>query len=165
MSEARNARCANCRSEVPVSDSYADGSQINCGSCSVLLRIVRTDGLRLVMADPMALQEALRQLRMDIARANRELQAARASWGIGVNGFGIGVLYVVAKVALEQRHVNQGLLLEAVAVSVVVGVLLELANYLFLAKRQAISSLTEQLRLATVEQRELERKIRESSRR
>lgn len=165
MSQARNARCANCRSEVSVSDSYADGSQINCGSCSVLLRIVRKDGLRLVMADPMALQEALRQLRMDIARANRELQAARASWGIGVNGFGIGVLYVVAKVALEHRPLNQGLLFEAVAVSVVVGVLLELANYLFLAKRQAISSLTEQLRLATVEQRELERKIRESSRR
>lgn len=165
MSQSRNARCANCRSEVSVSDSSVDGAHINCGSCSVRLRVVRADGLRLVMADPMALQETLRQLRLDIARASRELQAARASWGIGVNGFGIGVLYVVAKVALEQRHLNQGLLLEAVAVSVVVGVLLELANYLFLAKRQAISSLTEQLRLATLEQRELERKIRESSRR
>lgn len=165
MSQDRNARCANCRSEVSVSDSYADGAQINCGSCSVRLRIVRAEGLRLVMADPMALQETLRQLRMDIARANRELQAARASWGIGVNGLGIGVLYVVAKVALEQRPLNQGLLLEALAVSVGVGVLLEVANYLFLAKRQAISSLTEQLRLATAEQRDLERKIRESSRR
>ncbi len=165
MSQSRNARCANCRSEVSVSDSYVDGAQINCGSCSVRLRVVRADGLRLVMADPMALQETLRQLRLDMTRASRELQAARASWGIGVNGLGIGVLYVVAKVALEQRPLNQGLLLEAVAVSVVVGALLELANYLFLAKRQAITGLTEQLRLATVEQRELERKIRESSRR
>ncbi len=165
MSQTRNARCANCRSEVSVSDSYADGAQINCGSCSVRLRVVRAEGLRLVMADPMALQDTLRQLKMDIARANRELQAARASWGIGVNGFGIGVLYVIAKLALEQRPLNQALLLEALAVSVAVGVLLEVANYLFLAKRQAISSLTEQLRLATVEQRDLERKIRESSRR
>lgn len=165
MSQGRNARCANCRAEVSVSDSYADGSQINCGSCSVLLRIVRADGLRLVMADPMALQETLRQLRMDMARATRDLQTARASWGIGVNGLGLGVLYVVAKVALEQRLISRGLLLEALGISVVVGVLLELANYLFLAKRQAISRLTEELRLATVEQREIERKIRESSRR
>lgn len=165
MSQSRNGRCANCRAEVSVSDSSADGAQINCGSCSVLLRVVRTDGLRLVMADPMALQETLRQLRMDVARANRELQTARASWGVGVNGFGIGVVYVVAKVALEERPLDRGLLLEAVAVSVVVGVLLELANYLFLAKRQAISRLTEQLRLAGVEQRELERKIKEASRR
>lgn len=165
MSQFRNARCANCRSEVSVSDSYAEGSQINCGSCSAQLRIVRADGLRLVMADPMALQEALRQLRMDITRTRRDLQTARASWGIGVNGFGLGVLYVVAKVALDQRLLNAGLFLEAVALSVAVGVLLEAANYLFLAKRQAISRLTEELRLATVEQRELERKIRESSRR
>lgn len=165
MSQSRNARCANCRSEVPVSDSYADGAHISCGSCSVRLRIVRAEGLRLVMADPMALQETLRQLRLDMTRTRRELDAARASWGIGVNGFGIGVLYVVAKVALEQRPLEQGLLLEAVAVSVGVGVMLELANYLFLAKRQAISNLTEQLRVATAEQRELERKIRESSRR
>jgi hypothetical protein len=165
MSQVRTARCANCRSEVPVSDSYADGSQINCGSCSAQLRIVRADGLRLVMADPMALQETLRQLRMDMARAQRDLQTARASWGIGVNGLGLGVLYVVAKVALDQRLLDPGLLLEAVGVSVGVGVVLELANHLFLAKRQAISRLTEELRLATVEQRELERKIRESSRR
>ena len=100
--------------------------------------VVASEERTLVMADPMALQETLRQLRMDVARANRELQTARASWGVGVNGFGIGVVYVVAKVALEERPLDRGLLLEAVAVSVVVGVLLELANYLFLAKRQAI---------------------------
>jgi len=126
---------------------------------------VRTGGLRLVIGDPLALRETLRLIKLDIAEANRELQTARASWGIGVNGFGIGVLYVVAKVALEERALSRGLIVEAVVLSVLVGVVLELVNTLFLAKRQAISRLTEQVRLATAEQKELERKIRESSRR
>jgi hypothetical protein len=165
MNQSRIVRCISCRSEVSVPDSYADGAQIGCGSCATQLRIVRNGGLRLVIADPLALVETLRQVKSDISRANRELQTARASWGIGVNGFGLGVLYIVAKVALEERDLNRGLILEAVALSVLVGVLLELANYLFLAKRQTISRLTEQLRQAAAEQRELQRKIRESSRR
>lgn len=165
MNQSEIARCVSCRSEVSVPDSYTDGAQISCGSCSAQLRIVRTGGLRLVIADPLALRETLRQLKLDISQANRELQTARASWGIGVNGFGIGVLYVVAKVALEERHLNRGLIVEAVALSVLVGVVLELVNTLFLAKRQTISRLTEQLGRAAAEQKELERKIRESSRR
>ena len=165
MSQSQIARCISCRSEVSVPDSYADGAPISCGRCAVQLRVVRTGGLRLVMADPLALRETLRLIKLDIAEANRELQTARASWGIGVNGFGIGVLYVIAKVALEERHLNQGLILEAVVLSVLVGVVLELVNTLFLAKRQAISRLTKQLQLAAAEQKELERKIRESSRR
>ena len=165
MNQSR-ARCINCRSEVSVSESYSNGAQISCGSCSVQLRVVRTgDSLSLVIADPLALRETLRQLKLDIAQASRELQQARASWGIGVNGFGLGVLYVIAKVALEERPLDRGLVIEAVVLSVIVGVLLELANTLFLAKRQTISRLTEQLRLAAAEQKELERKIRESSRR
>jgi uncharacterized membrane protein len=165
MNQSRVARCISCRSEVSVPDSYADGAQISCGTCSTQLRIVRTGGLRLVIADPLALRETLRQVKLDISQANRELQAARASWGIGVNGLGIGVLYVIAKVALEERPLNQGLIVEAVVLSVIVGILLELVNSLFLAKRQTVSRLTEQIRLATAEQKELERKIRESSRR
>ena len=47
----------------------------------------------------------------------------------------------------------------------IVGVLLEASNYLFLAKRQALSRLTDQLQRAVADQREIERKIRESSRR
>ena len=166
MSQNRVARCISCRSEVSVPDSYADGAQINCGSCAVQLRIVRSGGgLSLVIADPLALRETLRQVKLDIAQANRELQAARASWGIGVNGFGIGVLYVVARVALDERPLNRGLIVEAVVLSVIVGVVLELVNTLFLAKRQTISRLTEQIARAVAEQKELERKIRESSRR
>jgi hypothetical protein len=166
MNQNRVARCISCRSEVSVPDSYADGAQISCGSCAVQLRIVRSGGvLSLVIADPLALRETLRQVKLDIAQANRELQAARASWGIGVNGFGIGVLYVVAKVALDERPLNRGLIVEAVVLSVIVGILLELVNTLFLAKRQTISRLTEQIARAVAEQKELERKIRESSRR
>jgi hypothetical protein len=166
MNQNRVARCISCRSEVSIPDSYADGAQISCGSCAVQLRIVRTGaGVSLVIADPLALRETLRQVKLDIAQANRELQTARASWGIGVNGLGIGILYVVAKMALEQRHLGRGLIVEAVVLSVIVGILLELVNTLFLAKRQTISRLTEQIRLAVAEQKELERKIRESSRR
>jgi len=166
MNQSRVARCMSCRSEVSVPNSYADGAQIGCGSCTVQLRIVRTGGgLSLVIADPLALRETLRQVKQDIAQANRELQEARASWGIGVNGLGIGVLYVVAKVALEHRLLSRGLIIEALVLSVIVGIGLELVNTLFLAKRQVISRLTQQLRLATAEQKELERKIRDSSRR
>ena len=159
------ARCASCRFDVSVPGSYAEGAQISCPRCSVQLRILRKGGLRLVIADPLALRETLRQVKLDIAQANRELQTARASWGIGVNGLGIGVLYVIDKVALEERHLNQGLIVEAVVLSAIVGGLLEVANTLFLAKRQTVARLTEQLRVATVDQKELERKIRESSRR
>ncbi len=159
------ARCISCRAEVLVPDSYADGAQISCGSCATQMRIVRGGGLRLVIADPLALRETLRQVKLDITQASRELQEARASWGIGVNGFGLGVLYVVARVALEERRLDRGLVIEAIVLSVLVGVVLELVNYLFLAKRQAISRLTEQIRLAEAERKELERKVRESSRR
>jgi hypothetical protein len=159
------ARCISCRSEVSVPDTYADGSQIDCSNCGSQLRVVRAGGLRLVVGDPRVLQESLRRINLDIAQATRELQTARASWGIGVNGLGIGVLYVVARVALDQREFDRTLIVEAVVLSVIVGVLLEVANTLFLAKRQTISRLTEQIRLAVAEQRELQRKLRESSRR
>jgi len=75
------------------------------------------------------------------------------------------VLYVVAKVALEERPFNRGLVLEALAIAVVVGVFLELANYLFMAKRQAISGLSDQLKRAEADQKEIQRKIRETTRR
>ncbi|MEO8499351.1 MAG: hypothetical protein ABI565_00450 [Vicinamibacteria bacterium] len=163
MSQPQIARCLSCRSEVSVPDSYAEGAKIGCPSCSTQLRIVRAGGLRLVIADLQALQDSLRQIRLEIATTSRELQSARASWGIGVNGLGLGVLYVVAKVALEERPLNRELLLEAAGIALVVGVLLELANSLFLAKRKAISDLTERLKRAETEQREIQRKLRAAS--
>ena len=165
MNPTQNARCISCRSEVSVPDGYSDGSQIACSNCGVQLKVIRSGGLRLVIADPLALREELRQLKVDIAALNRDLQTARASWGIGINGLGIGVIYVVAKVALDGRELNRALIVEAVALAFVVGVLLELANSLFLAKRQTVSRLSGQLKQSLLDQRELERKIRESTRR
>lgn len=165
MNQSRTARCLSCRSEVPVPDSYEEGSQVGCPSCAVQLKIVRAGGLRLVIADVLALQDRLRETKTLIAETSRDLQRARASWGIGVNGFGLGVLYVVARVALDERELNRGLVMEAVLLSLVTGVMLELANHLFLAKRRAISELSKQLAGAIADQREIQRKIRESSRR
>lgn len=165
MNQSRTARCISCRAEVPVPDSYEEGSQVGCPSCAVQLKIVRKGGLRLVIADVLALQDRLRETKTLIAETSRDLQRAKASWGIGVNGLGLGVLYVVAKMALDERQLDRKLALEAVALALVVGVLLEAANYLFLAKRRAITDLTKQLQGAIADQRELQRKIRESSRR
>ena len=165
MDQGKTARCISCRSEISVPDSYGEGSQIGCGTCSTQLRVVRAGGLRLVIADPLALRETLREVKQSIDQAERELQTARASWGIGVNGLGIGVFYVVTRMALEDWHLNRALITKGVVIALVVGILLELANTLFLAKRQAISRLTAQLQLANAEKKELERKIRESSRR
>jgi len=164
MSQTQVARCLSCRAEVPVPASYAEGAQVSCGQCNTQLRIVRKGGLSLVIADPLALQDMLRQTRMDLAQTTRDLQRARASWGIGVNGLGLGLLYVVAKVALEERPLNQALFMEAAGLTVVVAVLLEVANHLFLAKRKAMSQLSEQLKRLEAEQRELQRKIRASTR-
>ena len=165
MNQNRSARCISCRAEVPVPDSYEEGSQVGCPSCAVQLKIVRKGGLRLVIADVLALQDRLRETKTLIAEASRDLQRAKASWGIGVNGLGLGVLYVVARVALDERTLDRKLVLEAVVLALVVGGLLEAANYLFLAKRRAITDLTKQLQGAIADQKELQRKIRESSRR
>ena len=165
MNQSRTARCISCRAEVPVPDSYEEGSQVGCPSCAVQLKIVRAGGLRLVIADVLALQDRLRETKTLIAETSRDLQRAKASWGIGVNGLGLGVLYVVARVALDERPLDRKLVLEAVVLAVVVGVLLEAANYLFLAKRRAIADLTKHLQGAIADQREIQRKIRESSRR
>ncbi len=165
MNQSRTARCISCRAEVPVPDSYEEGSQVGCPSCAVQLKIVRAGGLRLVIADVLALQDRLRETKTLIAETSRDLQRAKASWGLGVNGLGLGVLYVVARVALDERTLDRALVLEAVVLAVVVGVLLEAANYLFLAKRRAITDLTKQLQGAIADQKELQRKIRESSRR
>ncbi len=165
MNQNRTARCISCRAEVPVPDSYEEGNQVGCPSCAVQLKIVRKGGLRLVIADVLALQDRLRETKTLIAEASRDLQRAKASWGIGVNGLGLGVLYVVARVALDERTLDRKLVLEAVVLALVVGGLLEAANYLFLAKRRAITDLTKQLQGAIADQKELQRKIRESSRR
>jgi len=97
-----------------------------------------------------------------VERFENELRAARGSLGIGTLGFGIGVLYVLDKIGLEELTLTREIIVTGVILSVVTGILLELANFLFLSKRRLINQLNEQLAVMKDEAKELQRKIRES---
>jgi hypothetical protein len=152
--------------DVSVPASYADGDHIKCGACDTQHRIARTnESLRLVIADVAPLRDALRLNEQHRQRLETELAEAYASWGIGINGFLVGLLYIVAKIALEDRPLDASLVMTAVVLSVVVGGLLELTNFFFLQKRKAIERLTADIATLSDEARDLQRKIRESNRR
>jgi hypothetical protein len=162
MEKSQNARCVHCRSEIAVPDVYSHGDHIKCGSCGTNHKVVRGDRLRLVLADPAPVREALQANEAMVERIEDELQGARASFGIGVNGLGIGVLYALAQIALEERTPSRELLMEALGVALLVGFLLELANFLFLAKRQKIRRLTADLDEAREESKRLEKILRDA---
>jgi len=121
------------------------------------------DILRLVIADVAPLRDALHQNEAHIRNLEVELAQARASWGIGANGIGIGVLYVIVQIVFENRLLDWALIRTAIAIGLAVGIGLELANYLFLAKRNKIARLTADIAQLRTEGRELMRKIREST--
>ena len=56
------------------------------------------------------------------------------------------------------------LLLAAIAIALLTGALLELANYLFLAKRQAITRLTAEIEAARAEGAHIRQQLREADR-
>ena len=96
------ARCVNCRTDIDVPASYTDGDHIKCGACGMQHRVQRTNGmLRLVVADVAPLREALRTNEQRLERLANELHAARGSFGIGANGMGVGVIYLLIKVAWD----------------------------------------------------------------
>jgi hypothetical protein len=99
-----------------------------------------------------------------IERLEAELSHARGSFGIGANGLGIGLIYALWQIALKDRGIDSGLVWETVGVIIGAGLALELANFLFLAKRKKISRLNQEIADAEAEGRELERKYREASR-
>jgi hypothetical protein len=101
-------------------------------------------------------EQRLRILEADYARA-------RASFGLGINGLLIGVLYVVAQVALEDQVIDKGMVITALLISIGVGVALEAANFLFLQKRKAMEQLSTEMDEIRKDNRELQRKIREST--
>jgi hypothetical protein len=164
MEGTRKARCVNCRSEVTVPDSYAHGDHIPCGTCGTSHKVSRGEVLRLVIADATPLKEALRETQRLIDRLEDELKGARGSFGLGANGLFIGVAYVIWQVARHNESWTWGLGIEALVIAVVTGVLLETANYFFLAKRQKITRLTEELESARAEGRLLQQRIRDASR-
>lgn len=163
--DSQKARCAECRTEIAIPDTYAQGDHIKCATCGTRHKVSRSgESVRLVLADVGPLKDALRANEMQLSRLEAELRAARASFGIGANGIGIGVAYAIWQVGFKDRQIALDLLWEAVGVAVVCGVLLELANYLFLAKRKAMSRLSDEIDEVEAEATTLKQKIREASR-
>ncbi len=162
MEHSQRARCIHCRADVVVPDSYAQGDHIKCGSCGTKHKIVRGEVLRIVIADATPLKDALQANRSLVERLESERSKARGSFGLGVYGLGLALIYVVYQVGQKDRLVSTELALEALGVAIVTGVILELANYLFLAKRQKIARLSDEIAEARKESRLLEQKIREA---
>jgi hypothetical protein len=98
--DAQKARCLHCREEISVPDRYAQGDHVMCGTCRTKHKVVRADRLRLVLADVGPLRDALGQISSSWP-ARAELAHARASFGLGVNRIGIGVIYILYQVGME----------------------------------------------------------------
>jgi hypothetical protein len=160
----QRARCVHCRTEVAVPDSYAHGDHIKCGTCGTKHKVSRGEVLRLVLADVTPLRDALRENERMVERLEDEIRGARRSLGIGINGLGIGVLYAIVQVGVNDAIITTRLAWESLGIAALVGIGLELANHLFLAKRQRIHRLTEELREAREAGRQLQKVIREAGR-
>jgi hypothetical protein len=158
------ARCVHCRALVSVPDSYQHGDHIKCGDCGTQHKVARGEVLRLVLADTAPLKEALFSNQALIEKLEAEMRDARASLGIGVNGLALGVAYILYQIGFKDQSFSTALIWQAVGVAVVSGIILELANLLFLAKRQQISRLSAELNEARANGRALQQKIREAGR-
>lgn len=158
----QHARCLHCREDIAVPDRYAHGDHVVCGSCRTKHKVVRGDRLRLVIADAGPLRDALAQNEKLVERLEAELAHARASLGIGANGFGIGLIYALYQVGFKGAHIGAGLLWTSVAIALLSGIALEAANWSFLAKRSAMTRLGAELDEARAEGQKLRQLIREA---
>ncbi len=157
------ARCVHCRGEIEVPDGYAHGDHIKCGGCGTKHKVARGERLRLVLADVGPVQDALANNRQVVRRLEAYLADARGSFGIGANGFGVGVIYAVYQVALRGAAIDSSLLWGSAAVAVVSGALLEAANWAFLAKRHRIARVTGELQEARQEGTRLRALLRDAA--
>jgi len=166
MAEPVKGRCVHCRADILVPDTYQHGDHVKCGQCGTRHKVSRgeREGVRLVLADVGPLRDALKANQSQVGRLEDELRGARHSMGLGANGLGIGVVYVIWQVALKDQPVSTGLLWQAVMVGLAAGIALELLNYVALAKRKAITRISHDLDEAREEGRALQQKIREASR-
>ena len=158
------ARCVECREDIPVTSQYAHGDHIACGTCGTKHKVVRGDKLRLVLADAGPLRETLAQNQQTENRIKAELAQARASFGIGANGIGIGVIFAIYQVGWKGEPWSMNLLWNAIGIAIIAGLLLEAANWAFLAKRHAMTRLSEELEETQQEARRLRQKIRDATR-
>ena len=161
---SQKARCVHCREEVSVPDRYAHGDHIKCGTCGTKHKVVRADRLRLVLADVSPLRDALAQNQQLVTRLEAELAHARASFGIGVNGIGLGLIYALYQVGMKGAPLSMGLLMNALGIAIVSGLLLEAANWSFLAKRSAITRVSRELEEARAEGQRIRQQMREATR-
>ena len=166
MAEPVKGRCVHCRADILVPDTYHHGDHVKCGQCGTRHKVTRgeREGVRLVLADVGPLRDALKANQTMVGRLEDELRGARHSIGLGANGLGIGVVYLIWQVALKDQPMSAGLIWQAVMVGLAAGFALELLNYVALAKRKAIRRLSHELDEARAEARALQQKIRESSR-
>ena len=162
--DGSKGRCVNCREEMSIPNQYAHGDHIACGTCGTKHKVARGERVRLVLADPGPLRDALAQNQHTIERIEAGLAQARASFGIGANGFGIGVAFAIYQVGWKGESLGLSLLANAIGVAIVSGLLLEAANWAFLAKRKTIARLSEELDEAKDEARQLRLKIRDATR-
>jgi len=160
----QKAPCVHCREEISVPDHYAQGDHVVCGSCRTKHKVVRGDRLRLVLADVGPLRDALGQNQQLVTRLEAELAHARASFGIGANGIGIGVIFALYQVGMKGAPLSTNLLLNAAGIAIVSGLLLEAANWSFLAKRSAITRITRELDEARAEGARIRQQVREATR-
>jgi hypothetical protein len=158
------APCVNCREAVEISGRYAHGDHIRCGACDTDHKILRGDRIRLVLADVAPLRDALAQNQQLVNRLESDLARARGSFGVGANGFGVGVIFAVYRVAISGAPISKSLLIGSLAIALVSGLLLEAANWLFLAKRHAMNALTRELGEARADASRLRAQIRDATR-
>ncbi|HSD65548.1 MAG TPA: hypothetical protein VLF95_02550 [Vicinamibacteria bacterium] len=161
---AQKALCVHCREEISVPDHYAHGDHVVCGACRTKHKVVRGDRLRLVPADVGPLRDALSNNQQLVHRLEAELAHARGSFGIGANGIGIGLIFALYQVGMRGAPLSMNLLLNAVGVAIVSGLLLEGANWSFLAKRSAITRIQRELEEARAEGARIRQQVRDATR-
>ena len=160
---AAKARCVHCREEISVADRYAHGDHIKCGVCNTKHKVVRGDRLRLVIADVGPLRDALAQNEQLVERLEAELAHARASLGIGGERLRDRPDLRAVPGGREGRARSaRACCGRRSAIAVVAGLLLEAANWSFLAKRSAMTRLGHELDEARAESQKLRQQIREA---
>jgi hypothetical protein len=159
------ARCPLCRGRVTVEERDSDGDQIHCDNCGGALKVRRREAaVRLVVADVAPFRDELRATQQRVRKLEHDLLRARHSFGIGANGLGLGLIFIVYQIGLNKAMLDAVLLRNAVLIAVISGVLLELANHLFLAKRQAITRLGAEIAELRSQAKQIQRTIREATR-
>lgn len=161
---AGGPRCVHCKVAVSVPEHYAHGDHIKCGACGTKHKVVRGEQLRLVLADPGPVREAIALNDHTAARLEEDLARVRRGVGIGANGLAVALAYGVYQVGVRHEPLGRGLLVEVLGIAIAIFVLLELANWAFLGKRQRLTTLTRELQEARAEGARLRTILRDATR-